>query len=143
MTDRHATFLVCDDVLIGLNGKIYIHGIYTQDLIIPTDEQALGQLVIFVLAETPIGKPFRVFKIQIQFPGESEPRIIDALPMALAMPPSANPDRTVIKVRTPVMIPQPTLRPGAIEISIIHEEGTLLVGKQWVQSMAAATASKH
>lgn len=145
MIDRQATFLACDDVLLALNGKMFINGIYTADIVIPTNEAQINQLIIFVMADTPIERPFRSFVILVKLPGEDEPKTFDAMPFILGLPPTAAPGRGMLKVRVPFLIQQTILRPGAIEVSIVHEEGTTLAGRQWVQlaSVSAPSASKH
>jgi hypothetical protein len=133
MTARRATFLVCDDVLVALNGKYTISGMYTGDLLIPGNEAQLGQLVIIVQAETPVEKPFRAFAIHVQFPGDPAAKILDA---SQAIPKTAvhAPGRTTIVIRLPFLIPQPIVRPGPIEVKVVHEDGELFAGKQWVIS---------
>src|SRR5437588_7865501 len=129
MTERHATFFICDDLLVALNGKFTVAGMYTGDVIIPADETKLSQLVIFVEAETPIEKPFRSLNVLVQFPGE-EAKVLNA--SALLPVPMQVSGRTAIKVRVPFLIPQPVLRPGPIEVKIVHEDGVLFAGKQWI-----------
>lgn len=141
MTDRHATFLIADEALVSLNGKFLLSGVYTTDLIIPLEEAQLPQLVVFVLAETPVEKPFQTFQIHVQLPGESAPRILDATPMLRTAP--RKEDRTLWRARVPFLIQMPTLRAGAIEVTVVHEEGRLSAGRQWVQAAQPTQTAVH
>jgi hypothetical protein len=130
MIERRATFFICDDLLIALNGKLSISGMYTGDLVISSDQTVLTQLVILVQIETPIEKPFRYLRLQALFPGESGPKTLDApqpIPAAIAVQ-----GRTTAILRLPFLIPQPILRPGPIEVTIVHDEGEISAGEQWI-----------
>jgi hypothetical protein len=134
MTERKATFFICDELLVSLNGKFTISGMYVTDLVIATEPAQLIQLVILVQVETIISKPFRSLIIHVQLPGEAAPRIMDA--SAMIPPVMSPPGRSNIRMRIPFLISQPVLRAGPIEVKVIHEEGELLAGRQWVLSVA-------
>jgi hypothetical protein len=59
MSDREASFLICDDLLVSLSGKFFIQGVYTGDIVIPGEEQKVNQLIILLQLSTPIQKPFQ------------------------------------------------------------------------------------
>jgi hypothetical protein len=135
MTERYARFFVCDELLVSLNGKFTISGLYTGDLIVPADPIQLAQLVVVVTTETEISKPFRSVIIRVQLPGDPAPRELDAsstIPPVIAQVPG----RSTIKSIVPFLITQPVLRSGPIEVKVIHEEGELLAGKQWIVTSA-------
>jgi hypothetical protein len=139
MTDRRAFFLICDDLQIALNGKFTIHGAYTSDIIIPSESLAINQLIVVFYVETPITKPFKRLVLQVSVPGESVPRQLDATP-TLQIPPSAAPQRTKVAYRLPFLLQSVVLHPGPIEMKVLHEEGELEAGKQWVVTVAQAQA---
>lgn len=130
MSDRQISFLVCDDVLVALNGKLFLQGVYTGDLAIAAEETTLGQLVVFLQISTPIQKPFRQLQATISFPGEPSPRTTDLMPLLPKLIPW--PGRTMAVYKVPVPIFQPMLKAGPIEIHVKHEEGEVFVGRQWV-----------
>jgi hypothetical protein len=139
MTDRRGFFLICDDLQVALNGKFTIYGAYTSDIIIPADPIHINQLVVVFYVETPITKPFKRLVLQVSVPGESTPRQLDATP-TLQMPPSAPLQRTTIAYRLPFLLQSVLLHPGPIEMKVLHEEGELEVGKQWVVTVTQAQA---
>lgn len=133
MTERKATFFVCDETLVALNGKLTIGGMYTGDIGIAEAEVRLNQLIIFVQIETPAEKPFQRLSINISFPGEEKPRTIDGL-RGLSPPPGHD----TIVMKRPVLFQQVALRPGPIEVRVVHEEGEIFAGAQWVIYKAPA-----
>jgi hypothetical protein len=139
MTDRRGSFLICDDLQIALNGKFTIYGVYTSDIVIPADPLHINQLVVVFYVETPITKPFKRLVLQVSVPGESAPRQFDATP-TLQMPPSGPPQRTKIAYRLPFLLQSVVLHPGPIEMKVLHEEGELEVGQQWIVTVAQAQA---
>jgi len=55
---------------------------------------------------------------------------------------SVQPDRTRLYLRIPFHIPNPMLRPGPIEIKILHEEGETFAGRQWIFTVEQAQAMR-
>jgi hypothetical protein len=110
MSERQASFLICDDLLVSLNGKFFIQGVYTGDIVISADETRLNQLVLLLQISTPIQKPFRLLQVTIALPGEQTPRTIDLT--ALLPPVMPLPDRTRVGYKVPVHIASPTLKAG-------------------------------
>jgi hypothetical protein len=140
MPDRQATFFVCDDVLIALNGKFTISGLYTGDIIIAQSPAQLLQLVVMFEIKTPTNKPFQKLILQVLFPNDENPRQLDmtaALPAVIPV----LPDRTTAVLRLPFLIQSPVLTSGAIEAKVIHEEGELSAGKQWITTFSEAQAN--
>jgi hypothetical protein len=136
MAERHATFFVCDDVLVALNGKYTIAGMYTADIVIPHEPFKLSQLVFMFEVQTPTEHPFKSFVLQISLPGEPAPHQLD-LSGAIQL---QIPGRTRAIYRIPFLIQTPLLRTGEIEAKVIHEEGELLAGKHWVVTVDQAQA---
>jgi hypothetical protein len=128
MSDRFASMFVCDDLLVALNGKFTISGLYTGDIAIPSEPWTLGQLVVVFNVETDVTKPFQRLALQVSFPGES-PRTQEMQTNPLPPMPL---DRNRVAFRMPFLIPQPVLRPGPIEAKVLHEEGELPAGMLWI-----------
>jgi hypothetical protein len=130
MTERQASFLVSDELLVSLNGKFFIQGVYTGDILISGEQQRLNQLILFLQISTPAQKPFRQLELHLSLPGEQNPRVVNLMPL---LPISiALPGRTTFSYKVPVPIIFPDLKAGPIEVRLIHEEGELFVGRQWV-----------
>lgn len=140
MADRQATFFVCDDLLVALNGKFTIAGLYAGDIVITQSPAQLIQLVVMFEIKTPIEKPFQKLILQVSFPNEENPRQLDMSP-SLPAQLSVLPSRTVVTLRIPFLIQAPVLNSGAIEIKVIHEEGELFAGKQWIVTVNEAQAN--
>jgi hypothetical protein len=136
MSERQASFLICDDLLVSLNGKFFLHGVYTGDLLIATEEAKLNQLVLLLQVSTPTQKPFRQLHVIVSLPGEETPRTVDLMPLLPII--ISLPGRTMSSYKLPVPIISPNLKAGPIEIRLTHEEGEVFVGRQWVMGPAQA-----
>ena len=137
MSERHATFLLCDDCLSSISGKLTLAGIYGADILIPAPEIQIGQLVIFIIANTAADDPFRQLSVRVRLPGESD--AIFPLPL---VQPSANPspERTLVSYRATCLVTAPVLRPGPIEVTVIDSERETPAGRQWIVSRATPPA---
>jgi hypothetical protein len=132
MTERQASFLICDDLLVSLNGKFFLHGVYTGDIAIAAEESRLVQLILLLQISTPVERPFRSLEISVSLPGETTPRVMDLMRLLPAT--LGHPGRTIANYKIPFPLVQPVLRAGMIEVRIRHDEGEILVGRQWVIS---------
>lgn len=133
---RKASAFVCDEALFSLTGKITISGLYTQDIIIVSNEQQINQLLFFFTVETPKSEPFKSATLKITFPG-GEPVLV---PMITIIPPTSLDDdrRKSMVFRQPVLVPMPILRPGRIVASVLHEGGEMEAGGFWVVTLEEA-----
>jgi hypothetical protein len=127
MTDRRATVLVCDDVLVSLAGKLTARGIYTADLAVASDETLLTQLVFLFHLECDLDDPFKSIVLEVQFPGEATPR---QLPVKFAIPHIEGRKRWVL--RYPFLLQLIKVRPGRISTKVIHDKGEIDTGGIWV-----------
>lgn len=128
MSDRLASMFICDDLLVALNGKFTVSGLYTGDIGISSEQVNLAQLVVVFHVETDVTKPFRRLALHVSFPGElariQEMQGNPLFPMPI--------DRSRVTFRMPFLIAQPVLRPGPIEAKVLHEDGELPAGVQWI-----------
>src|SRR5262249_994037 len=122
------------------NGKFTVAGLFTGDIVIAQSPSQLVQLVVVFEIKTPVGNPFKKLVLQVSFPNEENPRQLD-LTSSLPAQSGALPGRTVTMLRLPFLIQAPTLSSGAIEAKVIHEDGELLAGKQWIVTVAEAQAN--
>jgi hypothetical protein len=144
MTERRAFFLVCDDVLIALNGKFTIIGMYTGDIIIVSEQATVGQLVVLFQIETPVEKPFRKLELQVSLPGEDTPRRLDITQSLTGSQLFVPPTRARMLFRWPFLLAPVVLKPGAIEVKVLHEDGEIDAGKQWIVTTAlSASPAQH
>jgi hypothetical protein len=135
MTERTASVFVCDEVLFSLTGKVQVIGMYTQDIVIPSEELPVNQLVFFFTVHTLRTDPFHSLKFRIDFPGSN--------PIEYEIPPfvaQATQDhrRKQIIYRQPVLTQQQILRPGRIVASVIHERGEIEAGGFWIMTAEEA-----
>jgi hypothetical protein len=131
MAERHASLLVADEIYFNLYGKAILQGIYHHDLGITVDPSSALQLVFFFITETDISDPFQSFAVEVTLPG-SEP-IRTAVPiMPAAIVAAANPGKTRLSYRHPLLVPAPVLRPGQIKAKLIHEKGEIIVTAPWI-----------
>jgi hypothetical protein len=137
--ERRAHVLVCDDVLFGLTGKVFLQGVYTSDITIPGDELVVPQLVFYFSAETSKDKPFKKVTLRVVPPGASP--IAIEIPIE-TIPQVSNPDRPKMMLRAPVLLQQPTLRPGKIETILVTESEELDAGGIWITSVTKLSLSR-
>src|ERR1700719_4006962 len=141
MDDRQAMFFICDEVLVALNGKYTISGLYTGDITVPQVPMQIPQLVAMFEIKTAIDNPFKSLILQVSIPGEIAPRQLDlsaAVQAGQAMP--VIPGRTMAIYRFPFLIQGLILQSGPIEAKVICEDGEILAGTQWVSTAAEMQA---
>jgi hypothetical protein len=133
--ERRASVLICDDVLFGVTGKVFLQGVYQSDITIHGDELTINQLVFYFMVETPIDRPFQRISLSVTFP-ETPPAYME-IPLT-EMP--TNSERPRIILRAPFVLQQIVLRPGKIEIKAITESDELNAGDFWISSLKRLSA---
>jgi hypothetical protein len=127
MSHRQATVLVCDEILISLTGKFNLLGNYTGDITIQTDPTAVAQLIFYFIIETDVSDLYRSLSVQVTLP-ESAP-ITQVVPLLVIAP---QPNRSRWTTRYPLLIRNPSLRPGRIEAKVIHDTGEMILNAPWI-----------
>lgn len=142
MTTRQAMVLVADEVYFNLHGKAILQGIYNSDLVITAEEVKTPQLVFYFTIETDVSDPFQQLSIEITFPGSDPIRQLVSVPppQILELQGKADPTRSRWYTKHPVLVPAPVLRPGRIEVKVIHESGEIRVMAPWIVNAAARPA---
>lgn len=128
MIPRHASVIICDELLFSITGKINLLGSYTGDITIPTDPTQIAQLLFYFLVETDVQDPYRSLTFQVKLP-QADPvtQILPAVPPIQILP-----ERPRFTMRWPLLISQPLLHPGRVEAKVIHESGELVAGAPWI-----------
>ena len=90
--DRLGSVLVCDDLLIGINGKWTAVGIYTGDIGLIGPEQIIPQMVFLFTAETAADNPWKSLVFEVRFPGEETPGALN-----FSLPPQLTSHREIAK----------------------------------------------
>jgi hypothetical protein len=139
MSGAKASFLVCDDLLYSLTGKVNLVGIYAQDIVIPADELLMQQLIFFFVLEMPKDKVFKKISFRIELP-QSDP-LDFPIPVLVRKSSEVDERRKMLAWRHPVLVQQPILRLGRISASVVHEGRRLDAGGIWVTSIAEAQAA--
>lgn len=140
MAHRQVSFFVCDEVLISLNGKYTISGMYTGDIVIPNNGVTLPQFVVMFEIAASIDSLYKQIILQVSIPGEAIPRQSDITALVLPSLKFIPKGRETIMIRYPLLIQSPTLSSGPIEVKLIHELGELLAGRHWVVTIEEAKA---
>jgi hypothetical protein len=130
---RRASVMVCDEILFGLTGKVYLQGVYTADITIPGGELHVNQLIFYFTAETSKEKPFKKITLKVVAP-EMPPAQFE-LPTVEVLPQIANDARPKMIMRAPLLMQQLVLKPGKIETTVITESEELDAGGIWVVSV--------
>jgi hypothetical protein len=130
---RQASVLISDDFYVSLVGKFIIHGVYTSDIVIPTEQIIVPQLVFLFQVEADLNDMFQRLRVEVTLP-EQTPRTLD-VPIA---PPPPLPDRKRWLLRIPFLVQQAVLRPGRIEAKVIHETGEIVATTPWISVISQA-----
>jgi hypothetical protein len=130
--DRQASVIIADDLTASLVGKFNLFGIYTSDIVIPTDPAFLTQLVFLFSLDTSIDDIFHYAQLKVTLPGM--PTATQDVPIPSPPLPSQVPEgRTRWLLRQPILIQQLVLRPGRIEAKVVHDKGEIEVkGLPWI-----------
>jgi hypothetical protein len=141
---RQATVLIADEIYYNLHGKAILQGIYNADLAIPGEQITAPQLIFFFIIEADLSNPFQSLVVEITLPGGEPIRqsVFVPPPQFVTAQAHTQPGRTRWHLRHPVLIPTPVLRPGRIEVKIIHESGEIEVGAPWIVGPPNAVPSK-
>ena len=137
MSERQATLLVADELLVSVTGKFIVQSVFTSDIVLATDPMLVAQLIFFFLIECDIQNPFQTLAVQVTLPGESP--VTSAVPIVRPAPDSIPPGRTRWINRWPIVYSLPTLRPGRIEAKVIHESGEIAVTAPWIVMVGAGS----
>jgi hypothetical protein len=129
--ERRASVIVCDDILFGMTGKVFLQGVYTTDIIISGTELTLPQLVFYFSIESSKENLFKKLILKIAPP--TLPPLHQEIPIQNIQQ-LTNPDRPKMIVRAPMMFQQIVLRPGKIETLVITESEELDAGGIWITS---------
>jgi hypothetical protein len=128
MTERTAFVTIADDIYTSYNGKLNIIGAYTQDIAIIADPFKANQLLFVFRVETGIDDPFQTLGVEITFPGQKS--IVTTMP--LPPNPPRLPGRTKQALTFTVPAVYVDLRPGKIDVKVIHERGSIDVLAPWI-----------
>jgi hypothetical protein len=128
MIPRHASVIICDEMLYSLSGKFNFLGAYPSDLTIPADPTTSAQLIFYFVIEADVTDPYKSLRMEITLPEQTP--VVQQMPVIPTVP--VHPDRPRWTLRWPIVIPQPTLRPGRIVAKVIHESGELIAGTPWI-----------
>jgi hypothetical protein len=129
--ERNGNVLICDDLLVSVGGKWTASGIYVGDVVIPSDEILVQQLVLMFTAQASKESPWEHLSFQVLFPGDEEPKKLDVPQDNLPKPEQAGERRGVI-LRSPLLIQNQWLRPGKIRAGILDERGELALQTPWI-----------
>jgi hypothetical protein len=131
MSEPAGTLIVSDDLMIALNGKFSILGMYTGDIVIQSDPTTSPQLVCLFLVEGPLETQPHSVAFEIMFPGSTTPRRMET---PVSFPTAAMPDRKQWTFKWPFLVSQVVLRPGKIRAKVIFNKGEaeLAIPGPWI-----------
>ena len=132
---RQASVLVADEIYYNLSGKAILHGVYHGDITILQDPSSPIQLVFYFMAEADLTAPFESLIAEVKLPGSTAVRESVGL-----ISPDTNKNKNAgclerAFYRHPLLVRMPTLRPGRIDVKMIHESGEIIVGAPSIRLM--------
>jgi len=123
----NASIIVCDDIRQENNGKLFIIGFYTGNIILPAEEWLVMKLIFFFTLDCPnILRP-KSITFEITLPND-EPQV-ETVPLAVLEP---EPHHTRWIFRHPLLVQGKTLRPGKIKGRVLLDEQELEVSTPWI-----------
>jgi hypothetical protein len=141
---RQATLIIADEVYFNLYGKAILQGIYSNDLVIPTNPSTAPQLLFYFIIETETSEPFQSLSVEVTLPEATPVRnfVMIPPPQFFIAHAQANPERTRITIRHPMLMSAPVLRPGRIDAKAIYEAGEIAITPQWITLNPAMVSVK-
>jgi hypothetical protein len=130
---RQAVVLACDDLLVSLNGKLAISGLYTGDILIPSQPFLLAQLIFLFVIEGTVDDLPKLLTLEIQLPGQPSIQNRIDLPPGGIQPES---ERARWTLKMPLRIAPALLSEGRIEAKVIHENGEISARAPWIVKVA-------
>lgn len=130
-----ASIIVCDDILISLQGKVTIVGMYTSDLTIFSESVVASQVAFLTMIEADLEDLPDSMHVEITFPGEKPQVIAVQSPGTIQV----GPNRSKIVIKVPAQAIQITLRPGKIEAKVVYPGGETVVAAPWIVQLPAPT----
>lgn len=130
MSDVNATVIVCDDLRMEINGKLFFIGMYPAHIVIPGEELQIQKLVFFFNADFPITHIPKKIRYEVALPGEK------AHPSEMEPnPPEFRKEHTRFITRHAITFVNPILRLGKIGAKLIVDDGEeISVAAGWVQN---------
>ncbi len=129
MKSWKASMLVCDDVLVALNGKFNLLGVYTSDLGVPTEPTLANQLVFFLIIEGDLEDRPSSIAMELTFPSGEKREMEWPTPLPPGPP---LPDRKKWHIRVPFLVQHINLTVGRIDAKIKHNGQELAVQAPWI-----------
>jgi hypothetical protein len=134
---RQATAIVCDDLLVSMNGKMTLLGVYTSDMGIPAEGHRLNQLIFLFIVEGDLSDPLKSLKVQVKLPSGSSAEA--ELPILENVIARQGDDRTRWIAKVPLALQAPIMSAGKIEARVIHDQGQIDVVLPWIVLTPPAT----
>lgn len=134
--ERRASVLVCDELYVTLLGKFVAKGIYTTDIGIASEGVVVPQLIFLFQIGTDVDNLFKSLKVQVTLPDQS-PRTHE-IPVGMFAP---APERTRWLLHFPMLVQSAVLKPGRIEVKVIHDGGEILIPAPWILLASSAPSS--
>jgi len=129
MNDPVAFSVICDDLLISVNGKQTISGVVSGDLIVPDDGILVPQFILLYHYRSPLDQKYAPISLEVIFPGEESARV---LPLSIQLTVQTIKDRNTMTFRIPFLINNLKLIPGPIDTRVNYSSGSAEAGRHWI-----------
>ena len=139
MSSLSASFIIADDVRREASGKLFVVGMYTNDIIIPLEQFIIPQMsLIFAIEGEHPDRPPAIF-FEVTFPGE-ETKTMNVPLNWPSVPISEIPiDRTRWTLKYVMPMGIITLRAGAIKANIGYANERVPLTPFWIRHVPPAT----
>jgi hypothetical protein len=120
--------LFCDDIRIEITGKLMVWGMYTGDILIPSDGFVVPRLQLLFGVDGPLDSKPTALEIEVTLPG-SEPRL--ERPAIATLPPAPE-GRTRWAMRHAVLFLGQPLSPGKIKAVVRIDGNEYVPSTPWI-----------
>jgi hypothetical protein len=127
MSDPNVSVIMCDDLRIEMNGKVFIIGMYPNNIVIPNEEVVCPQLQFFFAADFDKGDIPTTLAYEVELPGEKPQRA--EVPVFI---PAFEEGHTRWLSRYALTLATPKLRTGKIDARVITEKGVFSAVAGWI-----------
>jgi hypothetical protein len=141
VTTLRGTVIVADDIRMELSGKLFVVGLYTDDITLPFEPFIAPQMSVLFTVEAAHPEHPKFLNFSITLPGEKIMEWTQPLnwPQQPELP-SDTPEHLIRKrwtVKVPYNLGIVTLRSGPIETRIWYDKNVVIPTRYWIRHTPA------
>lgn len=127
-TDRILTSIFCDDIRREMDNKTSFMGCYESELIVPYAPIVLSKLCVYIIALTPIARPFDSLTLRVVLDNHTELARLEIPPEELSNRPVVSDETATRKFISTALMFSPFVieKPTSLRVMADTEEGEIV-----------------